>query len=88
MTSLLRRVGPAQQQSLSSYNKFVTYESAWILDTLPVHLEPFVFVDSHYHLDLILKRLHFNTFLHMSSQISPAEHNKTFYYGVAHYVFP
>ncbi|CAG2204196.1 unnamed protein product [Mytilus edulis] len=78
MTSLLRRVGPAQQQSLLSCDKFVTYEGAWIVDTVPVLLEPFVFVDSHFHLDLILKRLHFNTFLHMSSQISPAEHNNTF----------
>ncbi|CAG2221683.1 tatD [Mytilus edulis] len=88
MTSLLRRVGPAQQQSLLSCDKFVTYEGAWIVDTVPVLLEPFVFVDSHFHLDLILKRLHFNTFLHMSSRISPAEHNNTFYYGVANYVFP
>ncbi|CAC5415898.1 tatD [Mytilus coruscus] len=87
MTSLLRRVGPAQQQSLLSYDKFVTYEGAWILDTVPVLPEPFVFVDSHFHLDLILKRLHFNTFLHMSSRIPPAEHNNTFYYGVANYVF-
>ncbi|XP_063396693.1 uncharacterized protein LOC134681159 [Mytilus trossulus] len=88
MASLLRRVGSAQQQSLMSPVEILTYEGSPILDIVPSLPEPFVFVDSHFHLDLVLKRLHFRTFLHMKSAISPKEHNNSFYYGIANYVFP
>ncbi|CAC5376683.1 tatD [Mytilus coruscus] len=88
MASLLRRVGPTQQQSLMAPGGYVTYEGSLILDPVPSPSEPFLFVDSHFHLDLVLKRLHFKTFLHMSSEMSPAENNNSFYYGIANYVFP
>ena len=49
--------------------------------------EPFRFVDSHFHLDLVLQRLRMRNFLHLNSVIAPSEEHG-FYFGVANYVSP
>ena len=87
MASLLRRVGPGKQESFVHHKAYLTYEGIDVTAPVPSPPEPFMFVDSHFHLDLVLKRLHFNTFLHMDSKMSPANNNNHFYYGIANYVF-
>ena len=88
MTTMLRRVGPQQQQSLVSCYSQLTYEGHPMTAPVSSPAEPFLFVDAHFHLDLVQKRLHFNSFLHMESKMSPANNNNSFYYGIANYVFP
>lgn len=83
MTTMLRRVGPQQQQSLVSYYSQLTYEGHPITAPVSSPAEPFPFVHAHFHLDLVLKRLHFNSFLHMESKMSPSNNKNSFYYGIA-----
>lgn len=87
MATLLRRLGPNQQKSLAEHEEYLTYEGNPITEPVISPSEPFIFVDSHFHLDLVLKRLHFRNFMHMSSELAPPDNNNSFYYGIANYVF-
>ncbi|CAC5370997.1 tatD [Mytilus coruscus] len=49
--------------------------------------EQLVFVDSHFHLDQILRRTRLRNLQHLQSVVAPGC-SQYFYYGVANYVFP
>ena len=87
MASLLRRVSPSCQEQFPHHQQYLTYEGSSVTAPISVPEEPFFFVDSHFHLDLILQRLRLGTFCHLSETIAPSD-NHGFYYGVANYVFP
>lgn len=87
MASLLRRVSPSKQERFAKYSECLTFEGSNVLDAAPIYPEPFVFVDTHFHLDMTLKRLRLRNFLHMCSVIAPSD-GDGFYYGIANYVFP
>lgn len=86
--ALLMQITEEQRTAFIDQMTYLTYEGSCITSPVPVPSDPFVFIDSHFHLDLILKRLHFSSFLGMSSKLAPEDSNNCFYYGVANYVFP
>lgn len=87
MATLLRRLGPAYQETFLNHRECLTYEGNAIAGPVDKPYEPFLFVDSHFHLDLILQRMRYRNFLHLESIVSPHS-DPGFYYGVANYVFP
>ena len=87
MGALLRRLGTGYQKAFLEYRAYLTYEGKDVTEPLPEFEETFFFVDSHFHLDLVLQRLRFRDFHHFQSKIAPTE-GHGFYYGIANYVFP
>jgi TatD DNase family protein len=87
MASLLQRVESQRQREFLQHRAFLTYEEANVTEPFQPSNEPFLFVDSHFYIDLVLQRLRMRNFLHLNSVIAPSE-GHGFYFGVANYVFP
>ncbi|CAC5410638.1 unnamed protein product [Mytilus coruscus] len=65
----------------------LTYEGANIAEPISQSEEDqLAFVDSHFHLDQILRRMRLRNFQHLQSVVALAALN--IFYGVANYVFP
>lgn len=84
---LLRRLGLEQRKQFLECEELRTYEGADAVAPIKPPTESFLFIDTHFHLDLVIQRLRFRNFLHMTSVISPSK-SHGFYYGIANYVFP
>ncbi|CAC5385651.1 tatD [Mytilus coruscus] len=84
---LLSRVGVVKQERFLLQKQRLTYEGANITEPISQSEEQLVFVDSHFHLDQILRRMRLRNFQHLQSVVAPGC-SQYFYYGVANYVFP
>ncbi|CAC5369751.1 unnamed protein product [Mytilus coruscus] len=84
---LLSRVGEVKQERFLLQKQRLTYEGANITEPISQSEEQLVFVDSHFHLDQILRRMRLRNFQHLQSVVAPGC-SQYFYYGVANYVFP
>lgn len=87
MVALLRRLGTKYHEAFLKYRACLTYEGKDVTEPILELEENYFFVDSHFHLDLVLQRLRFRNFHHLQSTIAPYE-GHGFYYGIANYVFP
>ena len=87
IASLLRRVSPERQIKFVRRSKNLTYEGEDIAAPVIPSSEPFFIIDTHFHLDLVVKRLRFRNFMHINTELSPTK-SHGFYYGIANYVFP
>lgn len=90
MAALLRRLGPRYQEMFLQHRECLTYEGHAVDAPITQPENPFLFVDSHFHLDLILQRTRLRTFNHLQSVVLPdaSPDDPGFYYGIANYVFP
>lgn len=86
---LLSRVGTQKQQIFLEHCQQMTYEGANIVNPEPAlqSEEPLMFIDSHFHLDQILRRMRLRNFSHLQSVVAPSC-AQGFYYGIANGVFP
>ncbi|CAG2252032.1 tatD [Mytilus edulis] len=84
---LLSRVGSVKQERFLVQKQRLTYEGANIAEPISQSEDQLAFVDSHFHLDQILRRMRLRNFQHLQSLVAPGC-SQYFYYGVANYVFP
>ncbi|CAC5423885.1 tatD [Mytilus coruscus] len=84
---LLSRVGAGKQQRFVLQKQRLTYEGANITESISLSEEQLVFIDSHFHLDQILRRMNLRNSQHLKSVVAPGC-SQCFYYGVVNYVFP
>lgn len=84
---LLSRVGSVKQERFLVQKQRLTYEGANIAEPISQSEDQLAFVDSHFHLDQILRRMRLRNFQHLQSVVAPGC-SQYFYYGVANYVFP
>lgn len=80
IANLLRRVSPERENEFVHGSKYLTYEGEDITAPVIPPSEPFFIMDTHFHLDLVVKTS-------TNTELSPSQ-NHGFYYGISNYVFP
>lgn len=67
IVSLLRRVSPERQNKFARRSKYLTYKGEDIAAPVIPPSEPFFIIDTHFHLDLVVKCLRFRNFMNMNT---------------------
>lgn len=88
ISKLLSKVGGPRHKKFLKSKRRLTACGMNVIDQEPVETERLFLIDTHFHLDLVLKRGKFGDYQHLHRIVNQFNTTSVLYLGVTNYVFP